>query len=339
MIATGLTHIIRWLIVLLVVLISGLPPLVGSEEEREREERAVREREDRTEREERVEELARRQYEEARRALREALLQMAEVQSGLAEREHILRSQTIVFPGRAGLGIVVQTEPDPETDSLGAAIVAVTPGSAAEEAGLKTGDVITGVNGEPLVVRHGRGRRQGIRPETLLVQRARRLRPGDEMRIEFLRDGESRVVTVEARPLPQPTVSIMPHWLSAPDGLSLITLPHLEDLPRIWIDLSRLEMVDLNPDLGEYFGVGEGVLVVEAPEESVLKIRSGDVLLSVGEFRLKTTQQAARALRGIRPGEPVVLRVLRKGARITLTTTVPDPALEDRKRSPEPRRN
>ena len=332
MIATGITHIVRWLIVLLVALISGLPPLAGSEEEE-------REREDRAARRERVEGLARRQYEEARRALREAMLQMAEVESSLAERESILQRQTVVFPGRAGLGIVVQTEPDSGTDSLGAAIVAVTPGGAAEEAGLKTGDVITGVNGEPLVVRHGRSRRRGIRPETLLVQRVRRLRPGDEMRIEFLRDGEPRVVTVEARPLPRPVVSIVPQWFSAQEMRNLISVSELEDLRRMWIDLSRLEMVDLNPDLGEYFGVGEGVLVVQAPEESALRIRSGDVLLRVGNLTPRTTQQAARALREIRPGEPVVLRVLRKGDRITLTTTVPDPTPEKRKRSSEPRRN
>ncbi len=314
MLATGLTDIIRWLVALIVALVSGLTPLAARADGREEERRPTRE--------ERMEiEIAKKQYEEAQHALREAMMRMAEAQALAAERQGVIERQMVRFAGRAGIGIVVRREPDPGTDLIGAAIVAITPGGAAEQAGLKTGDVITVINGERLVAEEGRSSRRAVPPATRLIERARRLKPGDEVNLEFLREGERHVVTVEAQPLPHVPVPIAPFLLTARDGESLITIPRLEELTRIWIDLSQLEMVELNPDLGEYFGVDAGVLVVQAPKESAFKIRSGDVLLRVGEFSPKTPQQAVRVLRGIRPDETVVLQVLRKGDRITLTTT------------------
>jgi S1-C subfamily serine protease len=328
---TGLTDIIRWLVTLIIALLSGLAPLVAGEEEREEDRRARRG--------ERIEiEITRSQYEEAQRALREAMMRMAELQALAAERQRVIGRQMVRYPGRAGIGIVVQTEPDPETDRIGAAIVAITPGGAAEQAGLKTGDVITAVNGERLVVEEERTRRRTRRPAARLIEKARRLKPGDEVSLKFVRRGKPHMVTVEARPLPHASARIAPVWLTARDGESLITIPELEDLSRIWSDLSHLEMVELNPDLGEYFGVDEGVLVVQAPRESALKVRSGDVLLRVGEYRLKTPQQAVRVLRDIGPGKSIAIQVLRKGDRIVLTTTgAAGP--EAHERHPEDRHN
>lgn len=332
MFAAGLTDIIRWLAALIIVLMSGLAPLVAREDGREEERPLTRE--------ERIEvEIARRQYEEAQRALREAMMRMAEVQAQTTERQRVIERQIVRFPGRAGIGIVVQTEPDPGTDPIGAAIVAITPGGAAEQAGLKTGDVITIINGERLVVEERRSRRHVRRPAARLIERARRLSPGDEVNLEFVREGERHVVTVEAQPLPHAPVRIAPIWLTARDGESLITIPQLEELSRIWVDLSHLQMVELDSDLGEYFGVDEGVLVVQAPKESALKVRSGDVLLRVGEFRPKTPQQAVRVLRAIRPDESVAIQVLRKGDRITLMTVTGTAGQEEHERHPEDRRN
>lgn len=325
MFATGLTNFIRWLVALIIIVFSGLAPLGAREEERE---------EDRRSREERIE-ITRRQYEEAHRALREAMMRMAEVQARAAERQGEIQQQIIRFPGRAGIGIVVQTEPDPDTDLLGAAIVAVTPGGAAEEAGLKTGDIITVINGHRLVTKLAR--RGSLRPATRLIERARRLKPGDEVNLEFVREGERHVVTVEAQALPRVPVPIAPFLLTAGDGEDLVAIPKLEDLTRLLSDFSDLEMVELNPDLGEYFGADEGVLVVQAPKESAFKIRSGDVLLRVGEFRPKTPQQAVRVLRDIRPGRSVTIQVLRKGDRITLTTDAD--GREEHERHREDRRN
>jgi S1-C subfamily serine protease len=313
MLAAGLTDIIRWLVALIIVLMSGLAPLVAREDGREEERHLTRE--------ERIEvEIARRQFEEAQRALREAMMRMAEVQAQTAERQRVIERQIVRFPGRAGIGIVVQAEPDPETDPIGAAIVAITPGGAAEQAGLKTGDVITIINGERLVVEEGRPRRRVRRPAARLIERARRLKPGDEVNLEFVREGETHVVTVEAQPLPHAHVRVAPFSFTARDGESLITIPQLKELSRIWVDLSHMQMVELDSDLGEYFGVDEGVLVVQAPKESALKVRSGDVLLRVGEFRPKTPQQAVRVLRAIGPDKSVAILVLRKGDRIMLTT-------------------
>jgi len=45
----------------------------------------------------------------------------------------------------ARIGVIVNTEPDSQTDKIGAKLEAVTPGGPAAKAGLKVGDVITQV--------------------------------------------------------------------------------------------------------------------------------------------------------------------------------------------------
>jgi hypothetical protein len=86
-----------------------------------------------------------------------------------------------------------------------------------------------------------------------------------------------------------------------------------------------IELVKLNPDLGDYFGTREGVLVVRAPEDSSLALKGGDVILSVGERKPSSPEQAMRILRSYDAGETVTLDVLRKQKHVTVTWKVPEP--------------
>jgi hypothetical protein len=87
-----------------------------------------------------------------------------------------------------------------------------------------------------------------------------------------------------------------------------------------WLDM---ELVAINPDLGEYFGSTEGLLVVKAPESS-LGIKAGDVLLKIGDRKATSPSQAFRVLQSYDAGETVTLEVLRKQKRQTLQVKVPD---------------
>ncbi|MDP9014562.1 MAG: DegQ family serine endoprotease [Pseudomonadota bacterium] len=69
------------------------------------------------------------------------------------------------------------------TDSSGALVAGVTPGSSAERAGIKTGDIITSING---VTMKGAGE---------LRNSIGMLRVGDKVEIGLLRDGKPRQVT------------------------------------------------------------------------------------------------------------------------------------------------
>src|SRR5438552_1148214 len=85
-----------------------------------------------------------------------------------------------------------------------------------------------------------------------------------------------------------------------------------------------LELVNLNPDLGEYFGTKDGVLVVKAPGDSSLPVRSGDVILSIAGRKPTSPSHAMRILHSYEAGETVSLDIVRKQKRMTLTWKVPE---------------
>ena len=90
---------------------------------------------------------------------------------------------------RMGVAIATVDPADAEVYRLpaieGAEIVEVEPGTPAERAGLRMGDVVVGVNG----VR--------IRSDSELTERVHRLEPGELIRLDVIRYGEKRSVELE----------------------------------------------------------------------------------------------------------------------------------------------
>lgn len=78
-----------------------------------------------------------------------------------------------------------------------------------------------------------------------------------------------------------------------------------------------VELLELNPDLAEYFDASEGsVLVTEVAEESTLGLRAGDVLLAIGGREIRDPDHARRILSSYEMDEEIRLRVLRQGREI-----------------------
>ena len=75
----------------------------------------------------------------------------------------------------------------------------------------------------------------------------------------------------------------------------------------------------MSPGLGQYFGTGEGVLVVNAPKGSSLGLKPGDVVLAVDGRRPSGPSHLLRILRSYDRGEDFKLDVLRNRKRETLT--------------------
>src|SRR5689334_16615021 len=84
----------------------------------------------------------------------------------IIERDRQPRTFTFSMPGsdlmridmrRGRLGITVDLRPDAARDSIGARVSGVTPGGAADRAGVQTGDIITRLNGSRLVADAPRG--------------------------------------------------------------------------------------------------------------------------------------------------------------------------------------
>ena len=114
------------------------------------------------------------------------------------------------------------------------------------------------------------------------------------------------------------------------------TLERLRELPEIHISgpetlalrvgarLPGLELVSLNPDLGEYFGTDEGVLVVSAPEDSDFGLKAGDVLKAIDGRAVRSPSHAMRVLRSYDADEEVAFQVYRQKREITVSGKVPE---------------
>ena len=254
------------------------------------------------------------------------------------------RVQDILFR-RARLGVTVELEPSPETDSIGARISAVTPGGPAAKAGIRTGDIITRLNGERLV-RSGSSPRGGeSSPGARLVELAAKLGPGDTVTVEYARDGRRTTTTVITanepgafaftlrRPGDSARSSVERIWTMPefrmerffPNNDSRIHV--LESRPNAVLrefggSLADLELSPLNPDLAAYFGTAEGILVIRVPEKTRLGLKGGDVILNVDGRKPANPGSLLRILRTYEPEEEITFEVLRMKKRETVTGTI-----------------
>src|SRR3989441_1212170 len=199
---------------------------------------------------------------------------------------------------RGRIGVVVKTQPDSEADKLGAKVEGVTPEGPAAKAGLRVGDIITKFNGTQLAGLKAEDEEESG-PGTKLVQLARKLEPGDTVSIEYRRGSDAKKATLVAEDLGwAPNIRVMPGMPAMPD---MPDMQHFEfSFGMPWGDL---ELVGLNPDLGEYFGAKEGLLVVKAPADSSLPVKGGDVILSIGGRKPSSPSHAMRILRSHEAGE------------------------------------
>jgi len=229
---------------------------------------------------------------------------------------------------RGRIGVIVDTKADAAGDKVGARIEGVTPGGPAEKAGLKVGDVITRFKGTALGgVESENDENSG--PGLKLIDLARQLEPGDTVQVEYRRGNDARKVTLVAEDLGGGR-----SWsgrMEMPEmGNFEEMLPKMGMGPGHELEMflgspwGGIELVKLNPDLGDYFGTREGVLVVRAPEDSSLGLKGGDVIISIGGRKPTSPEQAMRILRSYDAGETVTLDVLRKQKHVSVTWKVPE---------------
>ena len=237
-------------------------------------------------------------------------------------------SSTFTFSSRGRIGVIVDTRADATNDKIGARVEGITPGGPAEKAGLKVGDVITRFRGTALGGAEAEND-EDSGPGMKLIDLARAVDPGDTVEVEYRRGTDTRKATLIAEDLGGTT------WTGSMEMPEM--RGYLEDmLPRMRMGpgdnfevfmgspWGGIELVSLNPDLGDYFGTREGVLVVRAPEDSSLSLKGGDVILSIGGRKPSSPEQAMRILRSYDVGETVALDVLRKKSHVNVSWKVPD---------------
>ncbi len=209
-----------------------------------------------------------------------------------------------------------------DDSKTGARVVAVSPGGPAEAAGLKSGDVIVGIQGVDL-----RGRDSAERE---LMQQMRGVEPDQKVKLKVLRAGKVQDFEVTARGAPHDRMMArggMPGGMAMgmaqvmpgmPLGMDGEGMPGVVGALLGRPGMLGLELATLTPKLGQYFGVDKGVLVLKAPVANKLRIEEGDVILAIDGREPKSSAHAAGILRSYQQGEKVKLRVQRQRKSVTL---------------------
>ncbi len=245
-----------------------------------------------------------------------------------------------IVGSRPRLGVSVDLTPN-ESDSIGARIMSVTPGGPAAKAGIRTGDVITRLDGQSLmaaVSRESPARDGQSLPGLRLIELAAKLRPNDTVAVELRRGKDRRTVRVitldDAAGYGFNRIAPGQMWKrdsdfvmyrSAPKIAGQLELERMLPLMETRLDavmnsrLGSLELAPLNADLGSYFGATDGVLVISAPRDSKLGLKGGDVVLSVDGRKPTGPSHLMRILQSYDNRESFRIEVMRNHRRDTVT--------------------
>lgn len=96
---------------------------------------------------------------------------------------------------------------------------------------------------------------------------------------------------------------------------------------NLWFGLPMtqgLKLAEIDPGLGEYFKTDRGVLVLKAKTDNDLQLKSGDVILQVGDTEVNSPAEFMRALRDFEAGEDLLIDIKRNRKNRTLNTVMPE---------------
>ncbi len=239
---------------------------------------------------------------EARKQLDEAAKRLAEIHEQSFENnrrgyEALSQAYALNFTQRAMLGVLL----DGADDGGGVALIGVTPGSGAADAGLKSGDKL-------IVI--GENRLDGEDGYDALSNYLKSVKPGESVALQYERDGElhDAVVITQARSDHMAYILDDQFANFGRDFSFDFSLGDFGQMRHRVLTGKGPRLTDLDENLGDYFGVDAGVLVLEAPEESELK--SGDVLLRLDGEVPQSARDARRTI--ARADSAIEAEIMRK---------------------------
>ncbi len=220
-------------------------------------------------------------------------------------------------PGPQGAMLGVNIGGEQARDD-GVQVMGVSPAGPAQAAGLKAGDVIVAVDGKSLKKTADAG------PARQLVDYMRGVKPGQTVKVDYLRDGKRMTASVAATQAMPPTAMLMRERMMLPPGMEEM-IPGMMDFIGSGHAFGALELAPMTPKLGQYFGTDKGMLVVRAPAEGPFKLEDGDVILAIDGRVPESPGHAYRILGSYQPDERVKFDILRNRNRMTVEATMPKP--------------
>ncbi|MFZ2065201.1 MAG: Do family serine endopeptidase [Xanthobacteraceae bacterium] len=205
-----------------------------------------------------------------------------------------LRDKGVVT--RGWIGVQIQPVTPDIADSMGlkkaagALVAEPQAGSPAVKAGIKSGDVITAVNGTP------------VRDARQLARRIGTMAPGASITVDLIRDGQQKTVTL--------TLGILPNEKEAKNEPAHPSKSADIDVPKLGFKLAPADSVS---------GVNsKGVVVTSISQGGVAAdhgLQVGDVILDVGGKPVATPDEFNRTLSDARKdGKHTVLFRVKSGA-------------------------
>ncbi|HXG28868.1 MAG TPA: DegQ family serine endoprotease [Nevskiales bacterium] len=203
---------------------------------------------------------------------------------------------------RGWLGVVVQEVDRGLAKSFGmrypegALVADVLPGSPAQEAGIKIGDIIVEFNGESVPTANDLPPLVGSTPV------------GDKVTVKLLREGKQ--LTLKAR------IGQLPEGEAAAAGK-----------PELRKQSLGLEVDDLTPEQRQAFNIPQGgVLVTDVQDgpAAAAGLQPGDVLIRLGNERLRDAAHFHALIAKLPPGSSVPVLVERQGQPLFLALETPD---------------
>lgn len=205
---------------------------------------------------------------------------------------------------RIGLGIVMA----PNADGNGVKLAAVSPNSPAKASGLQSGDIITAINGKTISAKDAAGVEQA---RSLLGD----LKEGQNVKLSYTRLGKSASINLKA-------TKIEPQMIVTHDmrGMKPGSAPMMLNATR-W---QGLNMTELNPQLGRYFGTSSGVLVLN-PHKGFAQLQPGDVITKIDGKPVSNSRDVMVNMHSKKEGEKINIEILRDRKSQTLSVTAPKP--------------
>jgi serine protease Do len=191
-----------------------------------------------------------------------------------------------------------------KTGEEGAYLESVSAGSAAEDAGLREGDLITAIDSNRI---------SGAEDLTRTI---RDYDPGETVKIKYIRNGKQKETRATLK--------------EKEDGFARLFDFDNSDVNRPFIRMAPQDMMsERKPKLGvsvEDYEKGDGARIIDIKPGSpadAAGLKNGDIITSIENDRVSDAEELAMIVRSLDPGDKISVEVKRDGERMTRMVALP----------------